>query len=97
MIVNRVSVRVKPGRRDKVVDLLKAERANLDDPSTMRILTSNTGAPWNTLVYELTAENLADSERGWEEWGSRPETPAFMEKWLQLVDDWTAEYWNIEE
>ena len=97
MIVNRVSVRVKSGRRDEVVDLLKAERANLDDPSTMRILTSNTGAAWNTLVYELISESLADSEQGWQEWGARPETPAFFEKWLQLVDDWRSEYWNIEE
>jgi hypothetical protein len=97
MIVQRISVRAKPGRRDEVVEVLKAERANLDDPSTMRVLTSNVGAPWNTLVYELTSENLADSEQGWEEWNARPETPEVFEKWLQLVDDWSSEYWNIEE
>ena len=97
MIVERISVQAKPGHRAKVLEALKAERAKMDDPNRMRILTYHTGAPWNTVVYELTSEDLAASEQSWEEWLARPDTPEFMEKWEQLVNDWTRTIWSIEE
>jgi hypothetical protein len=69
----------------------------MDDPSTMRILTADLGASWNTVVYELISEDLAANREGWEEWMARPDTPEFMEHWLQIVDDWAGTIWNIEE
>lgn len=97
MIVERISVQAKPGHRDQVLEALKAVREVMDDPNRMRILTSNIGTSWNTVVYELTSEDLAESEKGWEEWTARPETAEFMQNWIQIVDDWSSEAWNIEE
>jgi len=87
MIVERIAVQAKPGRRDQVLETLRAERLRMDDPNRMRILTPSMGAPWNTVVYELTSENLVESEKAWERWIARPETCEFMQNWHQLVDD----------
>ena len=97
MIVQRISVKVKTGFRDAVLESLKASRAELEDPSSMRILTTNTGAPHHTVVYELTDESVEGIEKGWEEWMSRPEYQSESEKWMQIVDDWSDVYLNIEE
>jgi len=95
MIVQRMSIRAKPARRDEVVDLLKAERAKWHNPGSVRILVGGIGQAWNTVVEELTFENLAEYERGWKEWGSRPSMAEFAQKWNQVVDDWSDEIWEI--
>ena len=95
MIVQRMIVKVKTGSQDSVVELLKAARAGLDDPSSMRILTSEIGVPRHTVVYELTVESVEENRRRWTEWENRAETPAFMEKWFQVVEDWNDEYYNV--
>ena len=66
-------------------------------PSSMRILTSNTGAPHHTVVYEVTNESVEAIKKGWQEWLARPEAEAFHEKWMQIVDDWSDIYLKIEE
>ena len=97
MIVQRISVEAKPGFRDAVVEFLKAARAEMENPNTMRILTANIGAPHHTVVYELTGENFDEIQKGWEEWWSRPEAQADFKKWLQITEDWSDVYLNIEE
>jgi len=97
MIVQRMSVRAKPGHRDEVVDLLKAERARMDDPGRMRILAGGIGTAWNTVVYELTAKNVTENEQKWQEWAGRPGMAEFWQKWIQVADDWSDEVWEIAE
>jgi hypothetical protein len=97
MIVQRVTVRVPLERIDTVVDVLKAQRAQMDDPSTMRIYKPNMTPSSSVVVYELDAENLADLEQGWDEFFARPETAQFMEHWMELVDDWGSEVWDVVE
>jgi hypothetical protein len=97
MIVQRVSARAKPGHRDELVDLLKVERGRRVDPEGMRILIRAIGPAYNTVVYELTNKNMAENEQRWQEWASRPDLAEFWQRWLQVVDDWTDEVWEIVE
>jgi hypothetical protein len=52
--------------------------------------------PYTTVVFELTTESLEDNRASWDEWNARPETDAFMEKWLQLIEDTKDEFYTIE-
>jgi hypothetical protein len=97
MIVERISVQAKPGCRDAVLEMLKAEREEMDDPGRMRILSFHTGGSWNTIIYELTSENIEASEEAWRAWQARPDLAEFMQDWHQIVADWRREVWNIEE
>ena len=97
MIVQRISVKAKPGCRDAVVDYLKATKPILEDPKSIRILTSEIGAPHHTVVYELTDESVEAIEKGWQKWWARPEAQADFEKWMQIVDDWSDVYLKIKE
>jgi hypothetical protein len=97
MILERVSVQVKPGHRAQVVEMLKAQRAKLDDPSQMRILTASIGPWWNNVVYEMTDANHAANEPRRQEWSNRSETPEFLQKWEQVVEGWTSKVWYVVE
>jgi len=96
MIVQRNIVKMKPQNHDMVVEMLKAARSELDDPNSMRILTSFIGVPFTTVVYELITENLEESRSSWDEWYAQPESEAFLEKWMPLIEDTKDEYYTIE-
>jgi hypothetical protein len=68
----------------------------MKNPKNMRILRPVIAASHNTMVYELTHTSLEENRQEWQEWLSRPETPALLERWDQLVQDWADEYWEIE-
>ena len=97
MIVNRLTFRVKPGCMEEVLKMVKAERAKLDNPKMARIYTPNIGR-FDLLVEDLEFENLAEFDKFWTAWGSKPETAEFMEKWETLVETGGfGEIWNLEE
>ena len=96
MIVQRTIVKMKPQNHDAVVEMLKAARAGLEDPNSMRILTSFIGVPYTTVVFELTNQSLENNRANWDEWYAQPESDAFMEKWLQLIEYSKDEYYTIE-
>jgi len=96
MIVQRICVKIKPGCSDALVDFLKASRARMKNPKNMRVLRPKIGTSHNTVVYELTNKDLEENQRDWQEWLARPETPALLERWDQLVEDWSDEFWEVE-
>ena len=96
MIVQRVCVRHKPGCSEALVDFLKASRAHMRDPKNMRILKTKIGTSHNTIVYEITNKSLEENQQEWQEWLGRPETSSLLERWDQLVEDWSDEYWDVE-
>jgi hypothetical protein len=96
MIVQRIYVKVKPGCSEALIEFLKASRARMINPENMRILKPKIGQSRNTIVYELTNKDLNENQTDWQEWLTRPETPALLERWDQLVEDWKDEFWEVE-
>ena len=95
MIVQRITFKVKRGCMQELVALAKSfdESAGI----TARTYTSRIGRH-DTLVGEQEFESLAEMEKFWEEWSARPDTPAFMEKWLALTErGGTTEIWDLVE
>ena len=84
MIVQRLTMRAKPGHFDELLELMKAERDKVE-PGRVRILIPGQGR-FDTLIYEITHKDQAESDRVWEEWRALPDTPKFFEKWDQLRD-----------
>ena len=102
MIVQRSIVKVKPGQdRDKVGDLVlselvaQKERGNYSRP--FRVYTPEfSGQPLNVLILEWEYEDLAEHDKVWAEWSALPTTPAFWEKWSELVEPGhISEIWNV--
>ncbi len=96
MIVQRNYVRVKPGCSEALFDFLKASRAHMKNPKNMRILRPKIGPSHNTIVYEIASKNLEENQQEWLEWLNRPGAPALLERWDQLVEDWSDEFWEVE-
>jgi hypothetical protein len=96
MIVQRIYVKVKPGCNNALLTFLKASRARMNNPRNMRILKPMIGQSRNTIVYELTNKDLAENQKDWQEWLGRTETPDLLERWDQLVEDWSDEFWDVE-
>ena len=101
MIVNRRTFNIKSGHMEDAVQLLKqedaAERERGGYSGPIRIYVSETGQ-FDRLAVEWEYENLAMYKQGWAEWGARPTTPAFMEKWLTLTaEGGTNEIWNVPD
>jgi len=64
---------------------------------TVRHYTPNVG-PRDTLVLDDEFESLAEMESFWKEWFAKPDSPAFLEKWLALMETGgTTEIWNLVE
>jgi hypothetical protein len=69
----------------------------LESTHRSRIYTSNIG-PFQHIVNDIEFESLAQLAEYWQDWWSREETPAFMEKWNQLIESGgSAETWNVVE
>ena len=97
MLVHRHIIQVKPGRGPEVIEMLKAEDERTGYTDKTRIYTSNIG-PVHTMIYEIEFENLSELEESWTEWWSLPETPAFMEKWNELIETGgSSETWTLVE
>ena len=88
MIVNRRTFTVKPGRMQEAVESVVKETAAEKErggySGTVRIYTSSIGQ-FDQLAVEWEYESLAEYEKAWAEWGARPTTAEFMEKWIELV------------
>ena len=82
MIVQRQTWLMKDGNIPKAVELFKGVR-NWDLPYPWRMYQTLTGER-NTFIVETELEDLATYDKFWTEVTSRPEFPAFMEKWSEL-------------
>jgi hypothetical protein len=95
MIVQRITFHVKSGRGEKAIEMIKEAQKTLSPPNGAQIYDSNIG-PFNTILYDLKFESLAECEAFWEKWWSLPETPAFMERWNELVTNrGGSEIWRL--
>jgi hypothetical protein len=100
MLVNRRTIRVKPGRTEELVALVKAEQVvdteRASVISTLRVYTPIFGQ-FDQVIFEWDYKSLADYEKQWAEWEAQPTTAGFMSKWLELVEPgMTNEMWTVE-
>ena len=84
MITNRRTFVAHHGQSEAAIDLLRSEARTIDWPHGLRFY-SDSITTFNTVVMEADYDNLAQYEAMWNEWFSRPTTPAFFEKWIQLT------------
>ena len=97
MIVHHMTWKAKPGQENALVEMIKEGFAMHPAPHGRRIFTPDIGAN-NRVVIDIEFENLAEYEAYWEEWNSKPELPAFAERWLKLVESGGgSETWNVVE
>ena len=92
MFVQRMTITVKPGHMEKILGLLKENREKTGVDSRLYQIDIGT---YNQIAIELEFETMADYEKGWAEWNARPDTPAFMEKWLEWTKGGTNEIWQL--
>jgi hypothetical protein len=94
MIVQRLTYRIVPGTVENLVAMLREEQGRSEDPRSMRIYNCMFG-PADTVVLELEFEDMSDIVPFWDAWFAEPTTPAFMEKWNQLVTETVSnEIWE---
>ena len=95
MIVNRVSVTVKQGRMEELVELLKEGRKQ--GGYNARLYQSHLGNR-DQIAYEFEFEDYAAYDKFWTEWYALPDTPAFLEKWNEITKaGGTNELWWLIE
>jgi hypothetical protein len=95
MIVQRMIVRTKAGRRMEVEKLARAERERIG--STHRIYRDNVG-PHNTIAFEFEFKDFEEKETFWSEWLATSESDAFLKKWFDLIEaEGTDEIWTLVE
>jgi hypothetical protein len=97
MLVHRQTFLVKPLKQQELSELCKEGFTMNPAPHGSRIFTNYIG-PGDTVVVDMEYENLTEYTDWWDKWWSLPETPAFMEKWLELVESGGSDaFWNVVE
>ncbi|MFN2302656.1 MAG: hypothetical protein ACK2TV_02900 [Anaerolineales bacterium] len=95
MIVNRLTVNVKQGRMDELVELLKDARKQ--GGYHVRFYQSYLGIR-DQIAYEFEFEDYAAYDKFFTEWYALPDTPAFLEKWNDMTKaGGTNELWTLVE
>ena len=79
MIVQRSEYTVKPGNVYKWLELVKEWWEIIGTPTVVHRIYTPRLAPHHVVVQEFEFENLAEYERFWADWGSRPEVSVFGE------------------
>jgi hypothetical protein len=100
MIVNRRTFNVRAGHMEEAVALMLEEIAAEWERSghsrPVRLYTSRMGT-FDQMAVEFEYENLAEYEQFWTQWGARPTTGPFMQKWLELSNGGGSnEIWALE-
>ena len=86
MIVNRITMVVKKGCRNELIELIKGEVAKSDEAADRVRLSWPTMGPQDLLIYERTFENLTELDAFWTEWNALPATPEFWNKYNGLTE-----------
>ena len=95
MIVNRLTVSVKQGRMQELVELLKERRKQ--EGYNVRLYQSHLGTR-DQIAYEIEFEDYAAYDKFFAEWYALPDTPAFLEKWNDMTQaGGTNELWWLIE
>ena len=86
MLVDRLTFYVKSRRTDKAVEMIKEAGTMVEYPHGSLIYTNFAGE-FNAVINEIKFENFTELEEWWAKWGSHPDTPAFLERWYELLQD----------
>ena len=85
MFVNRITIRVKPMRTGKVVEILKEAETIVETPHGSLTYLPYCGQQ-NVVKQDIKFENLAEIEEFWAEYWSNPDVLALMEGLSELVE-----------
>lgn len=96
MIVDRRTFHVPAGQVESVLQMLENEiRDHGAPPHGYRVCASETGE-FNQVVMETEYENMAEMEAHWADWGTKPTTAAFMERWNAItLPGSSRELWRV--
>ena len=96
MIVQRNFTRVKPGRVQEAIALLKdiASKHSL----TLRVYQPQIGVEFRRICYEIEYEDLAALAKSSEEWAGTTERAEFMAKWADMIEGiGHSEIWKLAD
>ena len=95
MIVQRMTVNVKKGCMQELLEFLKEIRKKRG--YNYRLYQSNLGT-FDQIALEMELDDLAAFDKFWTEYFALPETPASDKKWNELTEPGgTNEIWNLIE
>ena len=91
MIVNRRTFVIKPGCMQEAINLFTTLRGT----DTFRIYVPEVSR-FDILSIEIECKDLAEYEKMWDEWFSKPESKQFNEKlYTVLANGSTNEIWEL--
>ena len=98
MLAFRLTLKVKPGRMGKALEMAKKVKKVAPDYKG-RIYTPADFGPWETLIFEDTHESVAEREAYWDKYRGTPEFSAWWDEWFNEVADSgsSMEVWNLTE
>ena len=97
MIVVRYFHYARSGRREELVELIRAEIQGHPGPHAVRLYSCEFGcsAP---VTSEIEYESLEESNRYRADFVADPGTATYREKYNEMVSrHWTSELWNLVE
>jgi hypothetical protein len=81
MIVERATYFAKNGQQAKMAEMVQEQiDGNTAFTGAYRIYLADIGGPHNAVVVEWEHEDVPAMRAAWKAWGSKPETPEFIEK-----------------
>ncbi|MFC1997229.1 hypothetical protein ACFLXI_06435, partial [Chloroflexota bacterium] len=82
MIVQRITVQIKPGKLDEALTLAKEGRRNVwTFFKSSKIYSSNIG-PLSTIVFESEFDDLAEVDKLWKQLGTTENWGTWYTKWM---------------
>ena len=95
MIVQRSTMRVKPGRMKEWVEVIKVNHGKSSKPDNFRLYTSHADPALH--VQDLEFESVAEKDEWWEEWKKTPEHDAIVAAYPACVEEYLgSEIWTLE-
>ena len=85
MFVNRITIRVKPLKGDKLIELLKESEKMVETPHGSHIYTPFVGQQ-NVVIQDIKFENLTELEEYWAKVWSHSDIAAFAERLSELIE-----------
>ena len=99
MIAERLFHYPKPGRLIELRDLIQTEMQRFSSPllHAGRLYSHDIGCS-SPISVEFEFESHSEREKYWADWQADPGTPAFMEKYMEMIGHfWKDETWVLEE
>jgi hypothetical protein len=85
MFINRTTIRVKPFKADKLVELLKESETIVKPPHGSLIYLPYVGQQ-NVVIQDFKFENLTELEEFWGKMWSNPDILALVERMSEVIE-----------